>query len=258
VKISQDSWSVGDVARLTGVTVRALHHYDRIGLLRPSIRSAAGYRGYDQADLARLQRVLAYRELGFSLEDIGRLLDDPDSDPVAQLRHQHALVLERMERLAQIAAVLERTLEAHTMGIKLTAEEMLEVFGDHDPTQYADEVQERWGDTDAYQQSARRTSTYSKDDWIRIKAEQGAAQARYAAVMAAGLPADSPEAMAAAEENRLLIDRYFYDLSREMHVKLGEMYLADARFRKNYEDLAPGLAQYVHDAIAANAARPAG
>ena len=255
MKITEDSWSVGQVARVAGVTVRALHHYDRIGLLHPSARSSAGYRGYDQADLARLQRVLAYRELGFTLEDIGRLLDDPDGDPVAQLRHQHDLVLARMERLAQIAAVLERTMEAHKMGIKLTAEEMLEVFGEQDPTQYADEVQERWGETEAYQQSTRRTAAYTKEDWIRIKAEQEAAGARLAAVMAAGLPATSPEAMDAAEEHRLLIDRYFYDLSREAHVGLGQMYLADPRFTKTYEDLAPGLAQYVHDAIVANSQR---
>jgi DNA-binding transcriptional MerR regulator len=255
VKITEDSWSVGEVARLAGVTVRALHHYDRIGLLRPSIRSSAGYRGYNQADLGRLQRILAYRELGFALEDIARLLDDPDSDPVAHLRHQHELVLERMERLAQIAAVLERTMEAHKMGIKLTAEEMLDVFGEHDPTQYADEVQERWGDTDPYRQSHQRTSSYTKDDWIRIKAEQEAAGARIAAAMAAGLPADSEAAMDAAEENRLVIHRNFYDLSREAHVALGEMYLADPRFLQTYEDIAPGLAQYVHDAIVANSQR---
>ena len=252
MKITADTWSVGEVARLAGVTVRALHHYDRIGLLRPEIRSEAGYRGYDRADLARLQRILAYRELGFSLEEIGRLLDDPDTDPLAHLRHQHDLVLARMERLAQIAAVLERTMEAHAMGIKLTAEEMLEVFGAHDPSQYADEVQERWGDTDAYRQSARRTSAYTKDDWIRIKAEQETTGARFAAALAAGLPADGPEAMAAAEQHRLLIDRYFYDLSKEMHVGLAEMYLADPRFTQTYENIAPGLAQYVHDAIVAN------
>jgi DNA-binding transcriptional MerR regulator len=255
MKITDDSWSVGEVARLAGVTVRTLHHYDRIGLLRPGVRSSAGYRGYSQADLARLQRILAYRELGFALEDVGRLLDDPDNDPVAQLRHQHRLVLDRMERLAQIAAVLERTMEAHKMGIRLTAEEMLEVFGEQDPTRYADEVNERWGDTDSYRESNRRTSSYTKDDWIRIKSEQEAAGARFAAVMAAGRPADSPEAMDAAEANRLLIDRYFYDLSREMHVGLAEMYVTDPRFTKNYEDVAPGLAQYVHDAIVANSRR---
>ncbi len=160
-----------------------------------------------------------------------------------------------MERLAQIAAVLERTMEAHQMGIKLTAQELLEVFGGQDPTQYADEVTERWGDTDAYRESNRRTSSYGKDDWIRIKAEQEAAGARFAQAQADGYPADSPEAMAAAEENRQLINRYFYDLSPQMHIGLGQMYLADPRFTQGYEDIAPGLAQYVHDAIVANAAR---
>lgn len=247
--------TVGEVARLAGVTVRALHHYDRIGLLTPGARSDAGYREYDQDDLARLQRILAYRELGFSLDDVARLLDDPASDPVSQLRRQHGLVLDRMQRLAQIAAVLERTLEAHAMGIRLTAEEMLEVFGDHDPVRYADELQERWGDTDAYRQSARRAATYTKDDWIRIKAEQDAVEARLAALAASGRPATGPEATDAAEQHRLLIDRYFYDLSRQAHAGLGEMYLADPRFTAHYESVAPGLAQYVHDAIAANAVR---
>lgn len=254
MKIETNAWSVGEVARLAGVTVRTLHHYDRIGLLRPTVRSAAGYRGYDQADLARLQRILGYRELGFGLDAIARLLDDPSSDPVAQLRAQHGLVLERMERLARIAAVLEKTMEAHAMGIKLTAEEMLEVFGDHDPTEHADEARERWGDTDAYRQSNQRTSSYGKDDWLRIKAEQEAIEARFATALAAGLPADGPESMDAAEAHRRQIGN-FYDCPTQMHVGLAEMYLADPRFTAHYEQRAPGLAQYVHDAILANSAR---
>jgi len=253
VKITEKFWSVGEVARAAGVTVRTLHHYDRIGLLPPRGRTPAGYRRYDQDDLARLQRILAYRELGLSLEDVTRLLDDPACDPVAQLRHQHGLVLAQMERLAQIAAVLERTMEAHAMGLRLTAEEMLEVFGDHDPTQYAEEVQQRWGDTEAYRQSARRTSSYTKDDWLRIKAEQEAVGARLAAALAAGEPADGPVAIAAARAHGELIDRYFYDLSPEAHVGLAQMYLADPRFTRTYENVAPGLAQYVHDAIVAAA-----
>jgi MerR family transcriptional regulator, thiopeptide resistance regulator len=250
----QTRWSVGDLARLSGVTVRTLHHYDRIGLLRPTVRSPAGYRGYDQADLARLQRILGYRELGFALDDIASLLDDPDNDPVAQLRVQHGLVLERMKRLARIAAVLEKTMEAHAMGIRLTAQEMLEVFGEQDPTEHADEARERWGDTDAYRQSGERTSSYGKDDWLRIKAEQEAVEARFAVAMAAGLPSDDPAATGAAEAHRLQIGN-FYDCSPEMHVGLAQMYLADPRFTAHYEQRSPGLAQYVHDAILANSAR---
>lgn len=255
MKIEETTRSVGEVAKLAGVTVRTLHHYDRIGLLRPGVRSAAGYRGYDPADLARLQRILAYRELGFSLDDIAGLLDDPNDDPVARLRRQHGLVLERMERLAQIAAVLKRTMEAHKMGIRLTAEEMLEVFGDHDPTKYAEEVEERWGDTDAYRQSNQRTSSYTKADWVRINAQQQAVHDRLAAALASGLPADSPEAMDAAQAHRQHISRYFYEVSSQMHVGLAEMYLADPRFTETYERIASGLAQYVHDAILANAQR---
>lgn len=80
---------VGEVARLAGVTVRTLHHYDEIGLLRPTGRSAAGYRLYDRADLERLQQILCYRELGFELDKIAAILDDPDTDPVDHLRRQH-------------------------------------------------------------------------------------------------------------------------------------------------------------------------
>jgi DNA-binding transcriptional MerR regulator len=249
------TWSVGEIAALAGVTVRTLHHYDRIGLLPASERTPAGYRAYTEADLLRLQRVLAYRELGFPLDDIAALLDDPDSDPLEHLRRQHGLVLERMERLREVAAVLEKTMEAHQMGIRLNPEEMFEVFGDHDPTRYADEVEERWGDTDAYRESQRRTSAYSKDDWLRVKREQEAAGRALAEAMQAGHAPDSDAATAAAEQARLVIDRNFYPCSHEMHVNLGEMYVTDPRFTQTYENLAPGLAQYVHDAIVANAAR---
>ena len=152
---------VGEVARLAGVTVRTLHHYDRIGLLVPSGRTAAGYREYQHGDLVRLQRILTYRELGFALDGIAALLDDPGTDPAQVqliIQRQHEAVLARMERLRQIAAVLERTMEAQKMGINLTPGEMLEVFGDDDPSQYAEETEERWGETDAYKQSQARTS----------------------------------------------------------------------------------------------------
>ena len=255
VKIDDGVWSVGEVARLAGVSVRTLHHYDAVGLLTPSVRTAAGYRGYAEDDVARLQRILAYRELGFALEDIRELLDDPAADPVDRLRRQHGLVLERMERLAQIAAVLERTMEARRLGIRLTPQEMLEVFGDEDPARYVDEVEQRWGDTDAYRQSQERTGRYDKKDWQRIQAEQQAIGARIAEVMGAGAAPDGVEAMDAVEAHRRFIHQHFYDLSPRMHVGLGEMYLADPRFTEYYERIRPGLAQFVHDAIVANAAR---
>jgi DNA-binding transcriptional MerR regulator len=249
------SWSVGDVARIAHVTVRALHHYDEIGLLRPSDRTASGHRRYDEADLQRLQQLLFYRELGFPLDQVGELLDRPDADPVEQLVRQHDLLAERAARLQALADTVARTIQARRAGISLTPEEMFDVFGDFDPTQYADEARERWGDTEAYQQSMARTSSYTSADWERVQVEAADVTQRLAAAMAAGLPPDSTEAMDAAEAHRQQITRRFYDCGYEIHRGLAQMYLADERFTTTYDDVAPGLAQYVHDAILANADR---
>jgi len=248
-------WSVGEVARLASVTVRTLHHYDELGLLVPSGRTPSGHRRYEPADLERLQRVLFYRELGFGLDEVALLIDGSDRDPLDQLRDQHRLLVERSERLHAMADAVAATIRAHESGVRLTPEEMFEVFGDFDPTQHADEARERWGETDAYRESARRTSAYTKDDWARVMAEGASVERGFADAMAAGRPPTSPEAMAAAEEHRLQIDRNFYPCSHEMQRALAQMYLADERFTKHYEDVTPGLAQYVHDAIVANADR---
>jgi hypothetical protein len=182
-------------------------------------------------------------------------MTDGAADASAHLRRQHAMLLDRIGRLERMVAAVEKAMEAHSMGINLTPEERFEVFADFDPDQHTAEVEKRWGDTDAYRESARRTRSYTKADWQRIKAEGQAATDKLVAAMQAALPADSPEAMDGAEAHRLQIDRAFYPCSYEMHVGLAEMYLADPRFTATYEQIAPGLAQYVHDAIKANAAR---
>ena len=251
------SLTVGAVARLAGVTVRTLHHYDEIGLLRASDRSDAGYRRYADADLERLQRILFYRELGFGLDDIKTVMTDANSDAIGHLRRQHAMLRDRIGRLKRMAAAVEKAMEATTMGINLTPEERFEIFGDFDPDQHTDEVEERWGKTDAYRESQRRVSRYSKADWERIKAQGQAAIEQVVAAMKAAKSADSPEAMDGAEAHRRQIDDAFYACSYELHVGLAEMYLADPRFTATYEKIAPGLAQYLHDAIKANAARHA-
>ncbi|NUP31204.1 MAG: MerR family transcriptional regulator [Streptomycetaceae bacterium] len=246
-------FTVGQAAELAGVTVRTLHHYDEIGLLTPGGRTAAGYRRYDDADLERLRQILLYRELGFTLEEIAVILDDPDADPRAHLRRQHALLRDRIARLRQMMAGVEFLMEAHKVGVNLTPAEKFEVFGDFDPDAYAAEAEERWGDTDAYAQSARRTSKYTKEDWARIRAESEDLGARWVAALDAGEPADGQVAMDLAEEHRQQITKFYYDCTYEIQTGLAEMYLADERFTANYENQRPGLAQYVHDAIIANA-----
>ena len=247
--------TVGAVARLSGVTVRTLHHYDEIGLLRASGRSEAGYRRYDDADLERLQRILFYRELGFGLDDIRKLMTDGDADAIGHLRRQHGMLLDRIGRLKRMAGAVEKAMEAHTMGISLSPEERLEVFGDFDPDAHAAEAEERWGGTDTFRESQRRVARYTKADWDLIKAEAAEYGERLVAAMRAGTPADSVEAMDAAEAHRQHISRWFYDCSHEIHRGLGQMYVDDPRFTATYESIAPGLAVYLRDAIVANADR---
>ncbi|MCJ1678206.1 MerR family transcriptional regulator [Streptomyces sp. APSN-46.1] len=249
------SYSVGQVARFAGVTVRTLHHYDEIGLLSPSGRSHAGHRRYDDADLDRLQRILFYRELGFPLDEVAVLLNDPDADPKEHLRRQHALLSDRIARLQQMAKAVEHAMEAKRMGINLTPEEKFEVFGDFDPEQYADEAEARWGDTDAYKESARRAASYGKDDWQRIQAEADDIHGRLTALMDSGAAPDSAPAMDLAEEHRGWMSRNHYECGYEMHTCLGEMYVADERFTAFYDAVRPGLAVFLRDAILANAAR---
>jgi DNA-binding transcriptional MerR regulator len=249
------SWTVGELARLAGVTVRALHHYDRIGLLQPGARTAAGYRSYDVHDLDRLHQVLVYRGLGFPLEEVATLLDDPDADPAEHLRRQHRLLRDRLEATSAMVAAVEKEMEARQMGISLTPEERFEVFGDWLPEEHAAEAEQRWGETGAWAQSRRRTAAMSKADWLQVKAETDAIEGRFAAALADGVPADAPGPMDLAEEHRQHITRWFYDCPPELHAGLGRMYVEDERFTAHYDQRAPGLAQYVSTAVQANAAR---
>jgi hypothetical protein len=141
------------------------------------------------------------------------------------------------------------------MGISLTPEERFEIFGDGFSDEQQAEAEERWGDTEAWAQSQRRTSAYTKEDWVRIKAEADDVQNRFAEVMRSGAAADSEQAMDVAEEHRQHIGRWFYDCPPAMHAGLGRMYVEDERFTATYERTAEGLAQFVSTAVQANAAR---
>ncbi|MCR8675306.1 MerR family transcriptional regulator [Micrococcus sp. HG099] len=278
----KETMTVGEVAALTGVTVRTLHHYDAIGLVRPAARSAAGYRLYGPDDVARLQEVVAYRRLGFGLEDIPA----PSVDRRGALIRQRELVTARVDELTRLGRALDAALAEHedehqdehqdereedTMedhettrrpgarpDLDLTDAELRELFGDEYAEEfdgYQAEAERRWGATDAWAESARRTKRHTKADWERIKAEQDEANRLLAAAMRAGEPPSSEAAMDAAEAARAVMGRWFFEASPAMHRDLGDMYVADPRFAKTYDDVEPGLAAYLRDAIHANADR---
>jgi DNA-binding transcriptional MerR regulator len=250
-----DEHTVGELARLAHVSVRTLHHYDEIGLLAPSARSSGGYRVYDAADVERLRQILYYRALEFRLDEIAEMLADSGVTVDDHLRRQHRLVLAQLDRHRDLLAALEKEMEARQMGMRLPPEEQFEVFGtDKVGGEWADEARERWSDTDAFQESQRRTAGYTKRDWERLKQESDAGLREFRDAMQSAVPATSERAMQLAEAHRAFLNRWFYDCDHDMHRRLAEMYVADERFTQTFDAVAPGLAHYVHDAILANAA----
>ena len=243
--------TVGAVAELVGVSVRTLHHWDRIGLAPASGRTWSDYRVYDD-DVARIHRVLVYRELGFPLAEIGVLLDDPAADEHAHLARQRELLLEQISHLQEMVSAVDRLREAITMNSPLTPEDRAEIFGTDWSEEYHREAEERWGATPQWEQSQQRGAAKSKDDWARTAAAMDGLNADLAAAKRAGVEPGSPEADALAERHRASIAE-FYDCTHSMQVCLARMYRQDPRFTETYDTLEPGLAEWLEAVIGANA-----
>jgi DNA-binding transcriptional MerR regulator len=224
-------------------------------VLRPSDRSPSGYRIYDEADLERLQEVLFFRELGFGLEEIRTSLADPSLDRGQVLLRQRSLMADQVKRFRQMVKAIDRALDAIDEGVVMEKEEMFEVFGDFDPAEYEDEARERWGGTDTFFNDTATTEIYTEDEWKELGAEGRAIGEGFAALMAAGGGASGEAAMDLAEQHRQHISKWFYPCSYEVHAGLGDMYVADQRFTAHWDAIRPGLAPFVRDAFAANAAR---
>jgi DNA-binding transcriptional MerR regulator len=217
----------------------------------PSVRTPAGYRGYTDADIERLHLVLVYRSVGMPLDEIRALLDDPGADVLEHLRRQRQLLLEQADRLNHTIKAVEELMNAHRSGIQLTAQEQIEIFGTTAfSEEYAAEAEERWGETDAWKQSQQRVSRLNKEDWIAIKAEGDALLDALAQAKRDGVQPGSTAANELAVRHRASIER-FYDCGDDMHRSLVEMYLADERFTRYYDDVEPGLAQFLHDIVVA-------
>jgi MerR family transcriptional regulator, thiopeptide resistance regulator len=256
---SRRTYRVKQVAQLTGVSVRTLHHYDEIGLLVPTQRSSAGYRLYDDADLLRLQQILIQRELGLPLEEIRRGLDDPAFDRRQALLGQREQLRARATDTARMLQAVEQALallEQPTIEDTVQEQEMKRLFAGFDPQRYEAEAEQRWGHTEAFRESRRRTQGYSPADWQRFGAEQAALYADALALLGAGEPADGEDARAVAERHRLSIDRWFYPCSKEQHQRLAALYENDERFAANIDRHGAGLTTFLVAAIRANASQP--
>lgn len=237
------SWSINQVARMSGVTSRTLRHYDAIGLLKPAYVGANGYRYYERAQLLRLQRILLLRELGLSLEVIAKV-QDRDLDEITALRtHRNALRAEH-GRLARLLDTVDRTISELEGGDTVPAHDLFEGF---DPKQYEAEAIERWGQ-EAVDASYEAISGWTKDDARRHTQEHTDICTELAALQTADTPVDDRRVQE-------LVGRHygwicvFWTPNAEAYRGLGQMYVDDERFTATYDAFAPGLARYLRDAI---------
>lgn len=247
----QREYQVKEVARLSGVSVRTLHHYDAIGLLVPGRRSASSYRLYDDGDLLRLQQILIGRELGLPLEHIRRSLDDPGFDQRSALLEQRRLLeMKRAKTGAMIRAIDAALLELDENPRK--ENNMPHLFDGFEPARYERETEQRWGATDSHTEASRRTRRYTEADWKRFAEEQREVYSAAALALEAGNAAVSEVARAIAERHRRLIDRWFYPCDHVRHALLADLYENDARFAASIDGFAAGLTPFLVAAIRAN------
>ncbi|WP_223230887.1 MerR family transcriptional regulator [Microbacterium jejuense] len=238
-----DGLTVGAVAELLGVTVRTLHHWDEIGLASPSERTPAGYRIYTDADLGRLERIVAYRDAGLGLDAVREVLDDATTDIGTTLRAQRAQLADRIEELRRLDEQLERLTDAHERGILLSPEEQTESFGPAWDADDAAGARAAWGGTLQWAQFAERSASRTKAEWQALAADMAALQQALGDALDAGVEPGSDDAGALAERHREIFS-HFFPLSREMQVCLGRMFASDPGFAAHYDGIRPGLASW--------------
>ncbi|WP_416901692.1 MerR family transcriptional regulator [Micromonospora echinospora] len=247
-----DGLTVGQVSTRLGVTVRALHHWDDIGLARPSLRTTGGYRLYTAGDLERLHRIVVYREIGLGLDRIQAVLDDSTTDVTGALRAQRAQIAQRIDRLQQLSVGLDRMIAAHEHGLLLTVEQQAAIFGSEWNPDWPAQARQRYGDTTQWQQYAEHSASRSPQEWQAVAESVTDLDRALADAVDAGVTPGSPEADRLVERHRAVFASYF-PLSRQMQVCLARMYEADPAFAAHYDGIRAGLATWFRQSVDASA-----
>ena len=247
-------YTVKQMARLSGVSVRALHHYDAIGLLKPRAVGANGYRYYDRQDLLRLQQILFHRALETPLKDIQAALDQPGFDLAAALRAQRARLAAEAERYARLVDVVDRTL-ADLEGDETMDDKMLfEGFDPEKQAGYEAELVERYGEPMAERiaQSKAGMKTWGKKDWSQFQEEAKAIEHDLAKALTQGLPVDSAPVTAIMRRHWAWVGKSWNrEPTPDAFAGLGHLYQENPEFTARYEAIAPGLTEYFAEAMRA-------
>lgn len=234
--------TVNQVSKLTGISIRTLHHYDAIGLLRPSQITESGYRLYDNAALARLQTILLFRELRFPLKEIARILDAPDFDPMEAITQQiHLLELQRTH-LDELIAHAKTIQESGVINMNFTPYDTTEM------DRYAAEAKSRWGKTEAYREFEQKTSGQSQ---AQLKSTGDGLMDIFARIGAVRhLSPASGEAQSLVKELQNYITAHFYTCTPQILRGLGQMYIAGDSMTDNIDKAGgPGTAAFANEAI---------
>lgn len=235
--------TVKQVSQVSGVSVRTLHHYDAIGLLKPTKVTEAGYRLYDDAALERLQSILLFRQLQFPLKEIRKILDTPGFDQEQALKDQiHLLELQR-EHLEQL---LSAAREMQKNGGKIMS---FSVFDKKKQEEFAAEAKKRWGNTEAFRESQEKTAGKTDSQLQQYGGDLMVFFSRLGEVKAAA-PSD-PAAQAIVAELQRFITEHYYNCTKQILMGLGQLYVADERFRENIDAAGgAGTAAFASEAIA--------
>lgn len=234
--------TVSEVSALTGLSVRTLHYYDEIGLLKPESVGENSYRFYGEKSLARLQEIMFLRELDFPLKEISAVLLDPKYDKAKALSNQRELLLLKKRRLEKLIGVIDGAMKGESAMKDFKAFENTDYEAARE--KYADEVKARWGDTDAYRES--KGKTFSADAG---KASDEIMKA-FAELKKSGAEPDCDGAQQLVKQWQAFITKNFYSCTAEILAGLGQMYTADERFTANIDRFGEGTAEFMSGAIA--------
>ena len=237
---------IGEFSRTTGVSIRALRHYDRLGLLVPTRTDAqTGYREYDESNLQRLWEILFYRELDFPLQTIREMLDAPGYDRQQAMQEQHRLLNLKKEHLEAVIAALESAMQGGEVQMSTFDSTQWEAH----KKQHEEEVRQRWGQTDAYRISREKEKSRSRDSNQAVMDGMQERLSQFAQCLREGMSPEDPAVQSLVAEWQTYITENFYPCSREMLANLGLMYTADPRFTENIDRHEPGTARFLQKAI---------
>ena len=232
---------IKEFAEFTGVSVRTLHYYDEIGLLRPAeVDRITGYRFYDEDSLIRMQEILFYRELDFSLKSIGEILSSPNYDKSKALNEQKHLLTLKKERLERLISAIDGAVKG---------ENIMKAFDNSEFEKNKAEAKEKWGATSAYKEYSEKTKNYSEQRWNDLVEGMDSIMAEFAVCMRNEESPDSTEVQKLVKTLQNYITENYYLCTNEILAGLGQMYVADERFKNNIDKHADGTAAFICDSI---------